>query len=735
MKTAEYFVFALVLLWPSACYGIIHDQRTSQYLRSHQGTPKPFGFAREDAPWNLLSSDGGLPINIQMMENKVERMIKHNLSRNSATPFGNAGTEIKDLLTTMEAQVNSSHQNRQTSLHEACEVIAACGTTLDGSLQTVPQVHSQYEAESAKHKTCRGEEAQLNHSHTQCAADVLAKEGLAATACSLSAQVSGNAETAASQMTQGSGETVEAFLQRVRALVGGCDCNTADICVGGGGGLLDKVRCARKECEDTTADHNAIKLTCATTETEYESKQSACGDLQDNMDAVACESATLSNTACETYNTCSGDKDSAYETTKGHVKDAEAVHKLEWRAIQRIGCLLSALDGDAKIDDAKIQACKTMTHNTDHLNIDYECEKNSKTCAPNDLFPGTPAYQDAEFAVLPPGAKGKPVQPCIGASAGAGASSAGGSDGGGGGGGGGPQTTPLHAEFHKWTFYEHSSVFKPSTSTNNEYISGLAIDQIKDHLYVMVSMRGVVYRCIGSALPAIFAGTPVEDASQSTMAGIPGDAKAASLGNTRSANLAWDPDGKALYIQNRMDYAVFKVESSTGEISLFLEFAHERQWPRGAAIYGGIFYTLQRENRLLGFQLSDGQSVLDEGVMGLSNSAGLAVNTANGMLWIMAGEGGVFAFDTKSRTFTERDGTMRYDIRVIAEDPYSKAMLAGLETMWWTNADGSWKGTQWDTTKNKNGNNENVQALCVSRSGVVYAGTYGGELYIFGLRN
>jgi len=731
MKSVRYLVFALVLLGPSACYDIIHEQRSLQYLRSHKATLTPIGPIKKETPASLVSSDGGLPTNLQVMEDEVERLIKHRKSTNFGTPFSNALTQIKGLLTTMEGQVNASHHNRQTTLNEACEEIAACGTTLDASLQAVPPVHSKYEAESLKHKSCRGEEAQKNHSYTECAADVLTKEGLGTTACSLSAQVSNNAKTGASQsLTQMSNENVETFLLRVQALVGGCNCDNSDVCVGSGGGLLDKVRCAREECEKATADHDTAKVACTTIMTDHESKQSLCDNIQDDMDAFACESAVLSNTACEKYSTCSADKEAAYATVKTHVQEAEITHKLEWRSLRRMGCLLSALELDANLHEAAITACKEKTHNANHLSIDYACDENAKTCSSTDLYPGTAAYHHAEFKVLPAGAKGKLVQPCPGVP-------------------GSPNSAPSQAmtatlpkaTFGKWTLFQEASALDPFPSASRTpIIWSLAMDYTNDHLYILAGSRGVVYKCVGSSPPALFAGTPVEDPPRG-IKGMGGDAKAAVLGETVGGSIAWHPDEKALYIVLWPEDAILKVASATGIISLFKSLSKN---PKGAAIHDGILYVCAEHPHILhGIRLLDGDTVVKY-AMDNNPYGSPAVNPATGDVYVETAKD-LYMFD--------KMGTKSHPISIsgifygATSDPVSGAIYVAAQVPGGgrikTNADGSWKTIAVQDGLDGDGPFRRYSAsdarfaigMCVSASGVLYAGFYGGEVWMYGLRD
>merc|ERR1719408_281453 len=76
-------------------------------------------------------------------------------------------------------------------------------------------------------------------------------------------------------------------------------------------------------------------------------------------------------------------------------------------------CLISAF-ADGRVTGKEVDACKKKAHSTEHLNLKYPKVPPLVKCVIPTLYPSTGAYKRAEFAPLPPLAKGKQSQDCQG---------------------------------------------------------------------------------------------------------------------------------------------------------------------------------------------------------------------------------------------------------------------------------------------------------------------------------
>jgi len=88
------------------------------------------------------------------------------------------------------------------------------------------------------------------------------------------------------------------------------------------------------------------------------------------------------------------------------VKKEEKDRKAEWRGLKRMQCLIDAFS-DGRVAGSEVDGCKKLSHDTKHLNIRYADLPRLESCSVPQLYPATPAYKRAEFAILPHLAKGQ----------------------------------------------------------------------------------------------------------------------------------------------------------------------------------------------------------------------------------------------------------------------------------------------------------------------------------------
>jgi len=88
------------------------------------------------------------------------------------------------------------------------------------------------------------------------------------------------------------------------------------------------------------------------------------------------------------------------------VEGNELDRHAEWKGLKRMHCLVKAF-GDGKVEQKEITACKQQTHSIEWLKIKYPKVAEMDKCEVPRVYPSTPDYKKAEFAPLPPLAKGK----------------------------------------------------------------------------------------------------------------------------------------------------------------------------------------------------------------------------------------------------------------------------------------------------------------------------------------
>jgi len=173
-----------------------------------------------------------------------------------------------------------------------------------------------------------------------------------------------------------------------------------------GCGMSCKFQKAKDACDAATRDWQAQVRKCKAYDKQYHEKKNECDSLQDQMDDSACKRAVQMKDACESYEECYFDKTKAYRSLEGMVKKEEVDRKAEWRGLKRMNCLIKAF-ADKKVSGKAVDECKSQTHSTEHLIIDYPNITQLVKCSVPELYPNTPLYKKMNFAPLPALAKGK----------------------------------------------------------------------------------------------------------------------------------------------------------------------------------------------------------------------------------------------------------------------------------------------------------------------------------------
>jgi len=108
---------------------------------------------------------------------------------------------------------------------------------------------------------------------------------------------------------------------------------------------------------------------CGTQLCHYEDKRIECDGLQGVFEEGACE--VYKNYTCDKYIACFDASKDAYDEALAAAQATEAALKIEWRAIQRIDCLVKAIMKPADEIDAAINECKDKRYTGDEIFINY----------------------------------------------------------------------------------------------------------------------------------------------------------------------------------------------------------------------------------------------------------------------------------------------------------------------------------------------------------------------------
>jgi len=360
------------------------------------------------------------------MENAVSSMVLGKASSGfGATPMGSSVGSIKKLIeTTMMPKILAAHKTDQHEINELMADVRQCGKAKKVGLSAAVKKKHAYQKLSPTHKICRGLEAVFRTERTACWEMLKDKKKIKKLKCeefALVAKKVGDENANIAIVRKGGSESVESYITRISSTVCGSTFVKKFKNKGPKGkpkfgdrhSMFEEFMYAKGLCQRETKRVHTLTLKCRGKNKKHNDKKRECDNVQDRMDGNACQRAVLVKDSCEAYSECYSSKIESYNTAKKLVMKEERDRKGEWRAVQRMMCLLSAF-GDGKVKNSEVDACKKKRYNTDHLIVKFPTAPPRDRCVVPDLYPSTPEYKQREFLPLPALAKGHVAAECIG---------------------------------------------------------------------------------------------------------------------------------------------------------------------------------------------------------------------------------------------------------------------------------------------------------------------------------
>jgi len=326
-----------------------------------------------------------------------------------ATPMGSSVRKMKSLIATvMLDKVKKAHSSNQQTLNRLAEDVGKCGGARKNMLAHASKFGNSYKSKSPLHKSCRAAEANLATEKNTCEISKKQAQTMARLSCNSFSTVErqiANQVVNVGMVKKAAGERAETYIRRLSTTV----CGSTNVRGKGGygkKGYLDKYLVAKEECQKATVYVNQKKSQCQRATVKYLAKKQECNGVQALMDNAACSYALGVKDACENDKTCYNSKAASFGTMVKVVKKEEVARKAEWRGLKRMQCLINAFT-NGKVTNAEVDGCKALVHSTKHLVIKYPKLPKREACSVPRLYPASPAYKRAEFAVLPALAKGQ----------------------------------------------------------------------------------------------------------------------------------------------------------------------------------------------------------------------------------------------------------------------------------------------------------------------------------------
>merc|ERR1719359_2424523 len=252
----------------------------------------------------------------------------------------------------MKPKVKDAHRADQTQLHQLMRELKKCFSTRDRATKVAAPWNAKYKKQSKLHKECRTDEAVKFSSKEACLKQQYALYQVKVLKCKYFASLSKNFGSTFNNraiVTKAGSESVQSYIQRISGTVCGKHVHgekgrkSAPGGWGGGlaKGMFDQYLQAKFKCNVATKNYDEKVVDCKRKIRDYNTKKGACNGFQTAMDASSCKHATLMKDTCEQYAGC-------YFTRLKAFKIARAKVKME-----------------------EVDACKSMTVNTDLLIIKY----------------------------------------------------------------------------------------------------------------------------------------------------------------------------------------------------------------------------------------------------------------------------------------------------------------------------------------------------------------------------
>jgi len=363
------------------------------------------------------------------MESAVENLVLGKAGAGmKGTPMADSVAGIKKLVEElMMPKLIESYNIDQGEITHFHESVLKCGHDKKVGLSAAVRKKEMYQVLGPQHKICRGLEAVFSTEVASCWQTLDDKKAIKKLKCEEFAIVAkrvSDENANINVMKKSGGENADTYIHRITATV----CGTGvfkDWHPKGEGyhagkkvepeslAMFQDYHNAKEKCAAATQLVHDMTAQCKEKDKKYFDKRRECDNVQDQMDASACERAVLVKDSCEAYSECYNSKVEAYDTGKERVLKEEGDRKVEWGAVKRMQCLLDAFM-DGEVTDTEVADCKEKEHDTDHLIIDYPAYPDRDTCMIPDLYPSTPQYKQKEFAPLPALAKGHVAAECIG---------------------------------------------------------------------------------------------------------------------------------------------------------------------------------------------------------------------------------------------------------------------------------------------------------------------------------
>ncbi|CAJ1408119.1 unnamed protein product [Effrenium voratum] len=325
-----------------------------------------------------LSSSSTTPF-LKSIESTLLAMAK-NASQASQDFMSRVQADVMGTITEeLKPQILAEHGLIQSQVAQFTGFFERCEMQREAGLNTSTHWQESIPGLIVDHRTCRIQEGTFMLKLKICREKLESFKHVDASTCQQTAQLPDAASCASLN-----GETAEAYHRRMLAHF-----ETG----------LQNIKTQKMICANNSQALQLQEAACTGQEQELQQTTSKCVTKQNTLDSAVCDLGGSMNTTCAGYRACRSQANDSYKLVRHTVKSRETTLHEEWRALQRIECILHALTMADIVSAA--QDCANAVHSVAHLLVNYVTVPSLSACEILAEVPGTPEYAAAVFKGMP----------------------------------------------------------------------------------------------------------------------------------------------------------------------------------------------------------------------------------------------------------------------------------------------------------------------------------------------
>ena len=235
-----------------------------------------------------------------------------------------------DVMTTISKQLKprilAEHKLIQAQVAEFSNLFTKCEVEREAGLNTSFVKQQAIPVLIANHKACRWQESNLGHELASCKKTLQSSRQVDSSTCEGAKMMDQIPDIAT--CAPANGEDAETYHRRMLLQFQE---------------RLKSIRIRRLLCANTTGALKLQESVCEGQASEVERQRSSCNSMQSMLDSSVCELSTSMSTTCAQYRACRSQATLSYDLVHQTVKAREKTLHEEWKALQRIECILDAM--------------------------------------------------------------------------------------------------------------------------------------------------------------------------------------------------------------------------------------------------------------------------------------------------------------------------------------------------------------------------------------------------------